>query len=220
LREAPADVLGDRLLGDSDRRLIIPAWDVQRGCVHIFKTPHDERFKRDWKVPMVDVALATSAAPTFLPAANVTSQRLIDGGVWANNPSPVAIAEAVSTLEIPLNAIRVLNVGTTDEVPDHPSKLDEGGLGTWAKHVTGLVVTASSRGNQGLAQHLLADGNYQRFDAHVAKGRYRLDSADPAELAAIASAEARRLGPLFGEKFADHDPVPYRPLYPARKDVA
>ncbi|MEX1177958.1 MAG: CBASS cGAMP-activated phospholipase [Nitriliruptor sp.] len=222
LRDALAAVLGDRLLGDSERRLIVPAWDVQRGCVHIFKTPHDERYKRDWKVPMVDVAMATSAAPTFLPAANVNAQRLIDGGVWANNPSPVAIAEAVSTLQIPLHAIRVLNVGTTDEVADHPSKLDEGGLGSWAKHVTGLVITASSRGNQGLAQHLLADGNYQRFDAHVAKGRYRLDAADPGELAAIASSEARRLGPTFTETFADHVAAPYQPLHSrsVRKDVA
>jgi patatin-like phospholipase/acyl hydrolase len=33
LRDALHDVLGDRLLGDSDRRLVIPSWDVQSGSL-------------------------------------------------------------------------------------------------------------------------------------------------------------------------------------------
>ena len=80
------------------KRLVIPAWDVQRGAVHIFKTPHHMRLARDWRIPMVDIAMATSAAPLYFPAARVDGHRLIDGGVWANNPSVVAIAEAVSML--------------------------------------------------------------------------------------------------------------------------
>ncbi len=77
---------------------------------------------------MVDVALATSAAPVYFPAACVDDHRLIDGGVWANNPSVVSIAEAVSMLEIPLEAIRVLNIGTIDQRTNHPEGLDRGGL--------------------------------------------------------------------------------------------
>src|SRR4029078_2584441 len=90
LRVALGEVLGSRLLGESTKRLVIPSWDVQRGEVHIFKTPHHERLRRAWQIPRVDVALATRAAPTFFQAAAVEGQRLIDGGVWANNPSVVA----------------------------------------------------------------------------------------------------------------------------------
>jgi patatin-like phospholipase/acyl hydrolase len=96
LRAALEGVLGDRVLGDSTKRLVIPSWDVQKGGVHIFKTPHHSRLTRDWRIPMVDVAMATSAAPTYFPAAKVDGHRLIDGGIWANNPSVVAITEAVS----------------------------------------------------------------------------------------------------------------------------
>lgn len=221
LRSSLEDVLGARLLGDSDKRLVVPAWDPARGRVHLFKTPHHERFVRDWKIPMVDVALATSAAPVFLPAANVDGQRLIDGGVWANNPSAVAITEAISSLDVPLSAIRVLNVGTTDEVPDHPPKLHDGGLATWAPHAIQLVLSANSRGTQGLAEHLVGPDSYWRFDAHVAKGRYRLDVADADELAATAAAGSRRLSPIFTEHFAGHDPAPYEPTHPLkRKDAA
>lgn len=214
LRKAVTNVLGARLLGDSTAPLVIPSWDTRSGCVHLFKTPHHVRFARDWKVPMVDVALATSAAPTFLPAAEVDGQSLIDGGVWANNPSVVAITEAVSYLDATLDSIRVLNVGTTDEVPDHPSKLDNGGVATWGRHAVPLVLQASSRGNQGLAEHLVGSDSYWRFDAQVAKGRYRLDTADAKDLAAIASVEARRLSPTFTAHFAGHTPSAYTPLHP------
>jgi patatin-like phospholipase/acyl hydrolase len=107
LREVLVEVLGTRLLRDSSKRLIVPSWDVQRGEVHIFKTPHHDRLRRDGQIPMVDVAMATTAAPTYFEAARVDNQRLIDGGVWANNPSVVAIGEAVSVLGVPLEAIRI-----------------------------------------------------------------------------------------------------------------
>lgn len=128
LRQALNGVLGARLLGDSTKRLVIPAWDVQRGAVHIFKTPHHTRLTRDWRIRMVDVAMATSAAPLYFPAAAVDGHRLIDGGVWANNPAVVAIAEAVSMLGLPLDAITVLNVGTIDQLT-HPAACI--GAGYW-----------------------------------------------------------------------------------------
>ena len=87
LRLVLTDVLGDRVLGDSSKRLVIPAWDVGRAAVHVFKTPHHKRLTRDRRIPMVDVAMATSAAPTYFPAAHIHGHRLIDGGVWANHPT-------------------------------------------------------------------------------------------------------------------------------------
>jgi len=217
LRDALREVLGDRRLGDSDRRLVIPSWDVQCGQVHLFKTPHHPRLTRDWKISMVDVALATSAAPTFLPAARVDGHRLVDGGIWANNPSVVAITEAVSVLGVPLDAIRVLNIGTTDEVTNHPKKLDTGGLAAWAPRVVQLVLTAGSRGAQGIAEHLMGGDHYSRFDAQVAAGLYALDDADPDELAGLAAGQSRRLSPVFTARFAGHTAGPYQPLQPTSK---
>ena len=173
LRTALTDVFGTRLLGDSSKRLVVPSWDVHKGGVHIFKTPHHERFRRDWKIPMVvDVAMATSAAPAYFAAAHVDCHRLVDGGVWANNPSVVGITEAVSMLDIPLPAIGVLNIGTTDQVSHHPRKLDTGGLATWARYAVPLVLAAGSRGAQGIAEHLVGKHNYSRFDAVVPGGLY------------------------------------------------
>jgi uncharacterized protein len=214
LRDALHEVLGSRLLGSSDWRLVIPSWDVQCGQVHLFKTPHHPRLTRDWRLPMVDVALATSAAPIFLPASRVDRHRLVDGGIWANNPSVVAITEAVSVLGVPLDAIWVLNVGTTDEVTNHPRKLDTGGLLTWARHAVPLILTANSRGAQGIAEHLIGREHYSRFDAHVPAGLYALDDADPDDLAGLAAAQSRKLSPTFTARFAGHTAGPYQPLQP------
>ena len=85
---------GERTLGDSCKRLIIPAYDLGRGSVHVFKTPHHERFRRDCSVPAWQIAMATGAAPTYFPAFyGVEKIRLIDGGVWANNPKVEAFKQ-------------------------------------------------------------------------------------------------------------------------------
>jgi len=130
LRSALTEVLGDRTLGDSTKRLVIPSWDVQRGAVHIFKTPHHIRLTRDWRIPMVDIAMATSAAPIYFPAARVDGQRLIDGGVWANNPSVVAIAEAVSMLNVPLGSITSSTWAPSTSSRTTPSDLTAVGCST------------------------------------------------------------------------------------------
>jgi uncharacterized protein len=217
LRTALTKVLGERLLGDSTKRLVIPAWDVQRGAVHIFKTPHHTRLARDWRLSMVDIAMATSAAPLYFPAARVDGHRLIDGGVWANNPSVVAIAEAVSMLDVPLGSIRVLNVGTIDQLTNHPKRRDRGGLLNWARPIAPLILTAGSRGGQGIAEHLIGKAAYTRFDALVPGGLYALDSADPSEVAGLAASVSRALSPIYTERFADHVAAEYTPLIGDRR---
>lgn len=212
LMAALMKVLGSRLLGDSTKRLVIPAWDVQRGAVHIFKTPHNERLVRDWRIPMVEVAMATSAAPLYFPAARVDGHRLIDGGIWANNPSAVAIAEAVSMLGVPLASIKVLNVGTIDQLTNHSKRLDRGGLLNWAKPIAPLILEAGSRGAQGIAEHLIGKGAYIRFDARVPGDLYALDFADPQDITGLAAAVSRELSPVYSEQFASHQAAEYTPL--------
>lgn len=217
LRTALTRVLGERLLGDSVKPLVIPAWDVQSGAVHIFKTPHHTRLVRDWRVSMVDIAMATSAAPLYFPAARVDGHRLIDGGVWANNPSVVAIAEAVSMLDVPLASIRVLNVGTVDQITNHPKRLDRGGLMNWAKPIAPLILNAGSRGSQGVAEHLIGKDAYTRFDARVPGNLYALDSADADDLAGLAASVSRDLSPIYTALFAGHRAAKYTPLIDGRR---
>lgn len=212
LRAALEELFGSRTLADSDKRLVIPSWDAQNGSVHIFKTRHHPRLNRDWKIPMADVALATSAAPTFLPAAEVDGHRLIDGGAWANNPSVVAITEAASMLGVDTSAIRLLNIGTTSPLADHPRRLDHAGVGPWARRAPELLMAASSRGAQGVAEHLLTAERYLRFDATVPRGRFTLDGADPNDLGGLSAKVSRDLTPAFDTSFGSHVADPFDPI--------
>ena len=115
----------DHAFGESTKRLVIPSYNVGDDDVYVFRTAHAERLRRDYRVPAWKVALATSAAPTYFPACTqVDGLRLIDGGVWANNPSMVAIIEAIGTLGVPANNIGLLSVGTYDAVVRRPRLLD------------------------------------------------------------------------------------------------
>jgi uncharacterized protein len=164
--------------------------------------------------------MATSAAPAYFAAAHVDGHRLVEGGVWANNPSVVGITEAVSMLGIPLAAVAVLNIGTMDQVSQHDRRLDTGGLVTWARQAVPLVLTAGSRGAQGIAEHLAGRHNYSRFDAVVPGGLYRLDDADPGDLAAYAASASRHLSPVFTDRFAAHRAPAYAPPAWAQKTPA
>lgn len=214
LNRALSGVLGARLLGDSTKRLIIPSWNVETGSVHVFKTPYHERLRRDWRIPMADVAMATTAAPTFFRAALVDGHRLIDGGVWANNPSVIAITEAISMLDVRLGDIRVLNIGTMDPVGigAHPERRDRGGLAQWVTSVADLLISASSRGGQGTAEHLVGKGNYHRFDARVPGGLYALDRIKPERLAGLAASVSREISPTYQQVYAQHIAAPYTPM--------
>ena len=108
-------MFGNRKLGDCKKPLVITSYDLGDDDVYLFKTPHHERLKRDWRDPAWQVALATSAAPTYFPPCRLLDNiRHVDGGIWANNPTLVEIAEAVSMFGIPLDQISVMNLGTSD----------------------------------------------------------------------------------------------------------
>ncbi len=208
LRGAVESLLGARVLGDARTRLVIPAYDVARGTVHVFKTPHHPRLVRDGSVPMVDVALATAAAPTYFRATVVDDVCLVDGGLWASNPSVVGIAEAVSMLDAPLEAIRVLNIGTTDPVGAHPQKLDDAGVWRWAPRIVPVTLTASARAAAGTATHLVGHDDYVRVDARVPAEAFRLDNAHAGDLLGLASSVAREHSPMFTDRYADHVATP------------
>lgn len=161
--------------------------------------------------------MATSAAPTFFPAFCLPGDhvRLVDGGVWANNPAMVGVVEAVSMFGQPLHAIRVLSLGTTVHPRTRRRKLDNGGLLQWVRspNVVNVLLTGQSVGAFTEVQHLIGPKNAHRLDPQAPAGLARLDAADARDLKAKAAYHSRSFCPTFESAFADHTPVPYRPFH-------
>ena len=100
-------------LGEVPVPLIVPSVDIGNGCVHIFKSKYADGFVRDPDAKVSDAVLASCSAPTYFDPHLVAGKyQLVDGGLWANNPSLVAVIDAKYRLSISLDDIRVLSIGT------------------------------------------------------------------------------------------------------------
>lgn len=85
LKRALQEIFGERTISDSRCLLCIPAFSLTDGRPFIFKYDHAEgNLCRDGKTRYVDIALATSAAPAYLPIVTIDSydgKQFIDGGI-------------------------------------------------------------------------------------------------------------------------------------------
>jgi patatin-like phospholipase/acyl hydrolase len=209
------EVFGDRLLGESEVPLVVPSYDLGEGDVYIFKTPHHSRLRRDHRVPMWAVGMATAAAPTFFPAFRLPGDhvRLIDGGVWANNPAVVGVAEAVSLFDRELKEIQLLSVGTTAPTDARKAKFDNAGILRWARGPNVVDVFLRGQGTAAFTQawHLLGEERAYRLDAPALPDS-TLDRASAVQLIAKAAHHSREFSPVFEREFASHLPPAYQPL--------
>jgi patatin-like phospholipase/acyl hydrolase len=217
LEAALRRIFGATLLGESRVPLVIPAYNLGENDVYLFKTPHHPRLKRDHRLPMWVVAMATSAAPTFFPAFRLPSDyvRLVDGGVWANNPAMVGVTEAVSMFGQRLEDVRVLSLGTTSSVRTRRSRLDNGGLIRWARgpNVIDVLLNGQSAGAFAQVQHLIGPEKAHRLNPPAPDELAKLDACDTRELIAKASHHSRVFCPTFEKVFGSHVPAPYVPLH-------
>jgi len=206
LKSALTAALGGKRLGDSQVRLAIPSQNLETGEVHIFKTSHHERFATDHKNLMVDVALATSAAPTYFPTHKLPlGTPLIDGGLWANNPCGVAAVEAVSILNWNRADTWLLSLSCT-RTPISVEKAHTFSAGKlyWARKLLEVVGAGQSSGSLGTAKHLLGHQSVYRVEPVVSATAFELDKADAIDrLKGLGASEARTHGPHLQEYLKD-----------------
>lgn len=187
LRDALYAVYGDRTLGDINTcRVVITAVDLILGRTTTFKTAHQPNFIRDRHRRAVDVALATTAAPSFFPHATIeTGTAFSDGGLWANNPAIVGYAEAVKIshleprpdIDQPFTQedIHMLSIGTgKPQYYARPSN-EEDGLLWWGPRLFDVSGGAQSQGVDFQARYLMGESRYTRIDFEMPTQPWALD---------------------------------------------
>lgn len=216
-------VLKGALIGEARTRMVIPAWDPDRRCPYIFKTAHHGRLTTDYRKPALDAALATAAAPTYFKRHRTSDDvGLTDGGTWANNPTAIAVVEAISILGWDPSEIRVLSLGCSDEVYMLP---EEPGLAQLNLGLLNLYADGQSHGALGTAKLLLNhpyDGErLHRISPPVPSGFFSLDDTTKIKrLKGMGLSAARNVKPHLGPVFFGTPAEPFIPIYQLSEDAA
>lgn len=206
-----------KLLGQSKTRLMVLSTNLTNGEVYIFKTAHLERFSRDYKVPVEEIALATSAAPIFFkPHTMPNGQPLVDGAMWGNNPCGYAAIEAAHTLKWPTEELAMLSIGCTEEsVPFAKLANTDPGLAQWNLGLLTSFMVAQNSASIGMAKHIIDDPSgkrFQRYSPMVAPKLFSLDGIEKVtQLKGLGDTEARNAIPaiqdiFFAEKAEKFEP--------------
>jgi len=127
--------------------LLISSYDLQGQLPFFFKS-HRIAAQPNYNWPVVSIARATSAAPTFFPpfplVRDAENYALVDGGVYVNNPSMAAYAEARSLYTDAAEFV-VVSAGTGNRQDQIPySKAKDWGLLGWAAEIVPVFMDSVS----------------------------------------------------------------------------
>lgn len=159
----------ETLLAEVKHAVAIPAVNVTKGTLRIMKTPHDENFLEDAKRSIGEIALATSAAPTFFDLAESKGDFFADGGLFANAPDLVAAHEAEHFFKVPSSRFKLLSIGTLSSEFSIPKiKNRSFGIKNWVKdgRLIELIISAQEQFAKQIMEHRF-DRNYVRLDKKI-----------------------------------------------------
>jgi patatin-like phospholipase/acyl hydrolase len=221
LHSVLSELFGDKTIGDLKHPILIPTVNYSTGKGQFFKTPHHPSFKLDYEKKVVDVAMATTAAPTYFPLFKSDSSTYVDGGLVGNAPGLFGLHEVNTFLSPDEDAVtRLLAIGTMTigATSRGNINLNIGILG-WGAKLFDLIISAQESSTDHMLKHMLKD-NYFSIDDQAtpdqSKDINELDKVSKAAtdvLIARGKAAARRaIGDRRFDLFSEHiakDPTFY-----------
>lgn len=174
LRNTIERVLGANLtIGDLSHPVLIPTVNLTKGSPQIFKTPHHADFKRDYRLKAADVAMATSAAPTYFPIAEIEDELFVDGGLFANAPDLIALHEAEHFFQVPKEDVHMLSIGTTTtQISLSHATNRKIGIFGWGRRLPTAIISAQQMDVGYMMMHKLGN-RYIRIDTVQSKEQER-----------------------------------------------
>lgn len=173
------ELFGDASLKSAATNLLVTSFDTEAMEPHCMKRrPPRGKWASDFDYYMRDAARASAAAPTYFPPAHISpignphlKFSLIDGGVFANNPSGLAYVESTKIFPAE-NDFLILSLGTGKE--HHGYRYDDihsWGYVEWINPAKGFPLGAIASAGQGeMTNHQLSrleSVRYVRIDTSL-----------------------------------------------------
>ncbi len=161
-------------MGDIEKPLLINATDIGNSTQFVFKTTFNgqqdsngntKELVRDKEILLSDAILASSSAPIFFPPHKIGNFLLADGGLWANSPVLVALAEAKKIFKMEPNDVIIVSIGTGVEENDyHINTKWWGFLTGWKREkLISMILNLQTKTNNSLLQFLMPKENILRL---------------------------------------------------------
>ena len=192
LQKILLDEFGHSKLSESLCDILITSYDLERRKPHFFKSHRAQQdLDRDYYIS--DVGMATSAAPTyfspcFISNINQTYQAsLVDGGVYANNPTGCLLAEA-RRLYPETTEIEILSIGTGELIKPimHQQACKWGKVG-WVRPVLDIIFDGVADTVDYQLKQLSGKGlSYKRLQITLDEGSEAMDNIAPENLRALS----------------------------------
>jgi len=215
LKQVIYEYFGEMKLGDAKTRVCIPASDVTNKKGIVYKTRHLPELKSDYKKPMKEIAMASCSAPMYFPAfEDSTKSILVDGGLWANNPSVIGITEAIR-LGYSFDNIKVLSLGTGSSL-FYKSRFSMKSFGiiAWKTSLIDYIFQINSINSHHVASFLL-NQNYIRLNKQLETNNFKLDKTSGntiKDLISYANEDAKNNINNLHEMFFDDKVKPFKPI--------
>lgn len=184
LRKALTELFGDRKIADLRHNVLIPSVNYSTGKPQVFKTSHNKNLVMDGKYKLVDVALATSAAPTYFPIHKMDGLSgcyMVDGGLVANHPGYYACIEAEKYLGVSKDSYCLLHIGTMSSgVTDACRWKNSGFLPKWRSKLFDLAISAQEAATENVIKFQLGNDRYFKIDVEPPKEQIKYIALDKA----------------------------------------
>lgn len=179
---------GDARLADLRKsRLLVPTVNLTDGRTRVFRTPHLPRQSETegWRV--VDVIVASAAAPTYFPHKKMPDGKAYaDGGLWAIDPGFAALSEAVRITEqcrrpddapFKIQDVWMLSLGTGQSTYSLSPPDADAGMLFWGQHVAEVMSISQIQGTQ-LPLQFVLENRYQQVDFELTDPNWTLDNVN------------------------------------------
>ena len=179
LKRVVENIAGDARLGEIESPLMITGSNISAGGVYVFKSAYlrdtGHEYVRDGETLLSEAILASCAAPAYFDPARVGGSLVADGGLWANNPSIIALAEALSKFRVEVGRVHILSIGTGRSTHFYSQSKLWGLLTGWGRQkLVSYVFSLQSQASANMSK-LILDDRYLRLDPEI--GDWGLDDA-------------------------------------------